>query len=448
MPKAFDVIVLGAGSAGLATAFRAAHHGARVALFEPDLLGGTCIHRGCVPKKAMWFAAQLARQQVLAVAYGFALEHAPLQWGKFFDQRQRYVDGITGRYRERLEKAGIERIERKARLVAANAVVDDSGERWQAAHIVIATGARPRRVDMPGFELGLLSDDMFELRELPGRIAVVGGGYVGVEFAGMLQALGCQVHLFADEHMLASFDAELVDALAELMKAQGIGITGSVRVTAARKHADGISLDGNDLALEGRFDSVLWALGRVPNTERLGLDELRVATDKAGHVLVDNGQNTTVRGVYAVGDACQHKPLTPVAVAAGRRLADRLFGDMPDSRMDYENIPSAVFAEPPLAAVGLTEVQARERHGSTVSVHRSSFTPMQWGVVNRTERSVMKVVCVGEDERVVGVHLLGAGAEEMLQGFAVAVRLGVCKRDLDAAVPIHPTSAEELLLLP
>lgn len=448
MKKSHDLIVLGAGSAGLAIAFRAAGHGAKVALFDPAASGGTCIHRGCVPKKVMWYAAGLAQAQDLAVEYGFAVTPGALDWTRFFDMRQRFVDGITTRYDERLEKAGIERVALSGRLDGEGGVIDSDGGRWQAPHIVIATGARPRSLDIPGFELGMQSDDMFKLRELPRRIAVVGGGYVGVEFAGMLNALGCSVSLLVNGPMLGSFDAELVDALAEHMSDQGIHLVKPVQVTAARRGAGGIELTTDERPLDRSYDAVLWAVGRVPNSEKLGLEDLSIDRDSHGHVRVDNQQNTSVDGVYAIGDVTARKALTPVAVAAGRCLAERLFGGQADAQMDYDNIPSVVFAEPPMGTVGLTEAQARERHGDQVSVFRSSFTPMQQAVAGeRGTKSIIKMVCMGPDQRVVGIHIFGPGADEMLQGFAVAVKMGARKSDFDATVAIHPTSSEELVLM-
>lgn len=448
MPKSHDLIVLGAGSAGLAVAFRAARQGAKVALFDPAALGGTCIHRGCVPKKVTWYAAGLAQAQDLAAAYGFGLTKGALDWPRFYDLRQRFVDGITGRYEKRLDESGIERVALAGHLAGDGVVIDSEGARWQAPHIVIATGARPRSLDIPGFELGMQSDDMFELRELPSRFAVVGGGYIGVEFACMLRALGCSVSLLVNGPMLEGFDAELVDALAEHVTGQGIELVRSVQVTAARRGASGIELTTDDLPLKHSYDAVLWAVGRVPNSENLALDAAGIERDEKGHVLVDEQQNTSAAGVYAIGDVTGRKALTPLAVAAGRCLARRLFEGQDEARMDYDNVPSVVFAEPPMGSVGLTEAQARKRHGDQVSVFRSTFTPMQRAVTGENSaQSVMKMVCMGPDQRVVGIHILGPGADEMLQGFAVAVKMGACKRDFDNTVAIHPTSAEELVLM-
>ncbi|HXD38274.1 MAG TPA: glutathione-disulfide reductase [Rhodanobacter sp.] len=447
MTASHDLIVLGAGSGGLATAFRAAKHGARVALLEPRELGGTCVHRGCVPKKALWIAAQWAQEQQWARSLGFASQPGPLDWKHFRDVRAAYIDAISRRYAERLQQAGVQLLPQAARFIAADTVELADGVRLQAAQIVIATGARPRTLDVPGFELGMVSDDIFALESPPHRVAVVGGGYVAVEFAGLLRALGCAVDVLAHDRLLGGFDAELVHALGEQMQGQGIAVHLRSKVRAARRVAAGILLDDAALGEHGPYDTLLWAVGRVPNTASLDLAGIGVALDRDGHVLTDAWQATNVAGIHAVGDVTGRRALTPVAVAAGRQLADRLFGGRSEAHLDYTNIPSVVFSKPPLGAVGLTEHEARKRHGNAVSIHRSRFTPMAWALAGKREQSLMKLVCVGDDERVVGIHLLGPGADEMLQGFAVAVKLGVRKRDLDATVAIHPTSAEELVLM-
>ena len=322
-----------------------------------------------------------------------------------------------------------------------------SGNELRATQIVIATGARPRRLDVPGFDLGMVSDDIFALRTLPRRIAVVGGGYIAVEFAGLLRALGSEVSLHVRSRLLSGFDTELVDALEERMRGQGIAITHHVQVAGLRRANDGIVLDDAVNGEFGPYDAVLWALGRVPNSDRLDLDAAGVRVDDEGHVIVDDWQNSTIPGICAVGDVTGREELTPVAVAAGRHLADRLFGGRPQSRLDYENVPTVVFAEPPMAKVGLTETQARELHGDGLRVYRSRFTPMQWALTGHGSKTIMKVLCAGDDERVVGIHVLGAGADEMLQGFAVAMQMGLRKRDMDDTVAIHPSSAEELVLM-
>jgi glutathione reductase (NADPH) len=447
MSERFDLIVLGAGSGGLSVAQRAARLGARIALFDADALGGTCVNRGCVPKKAMWYAAQIADMHRLAAEIGFETAPMRLDWARFRQLRDRYIAGIRQRYAARLDTAGIRVVPEAARLVSADTVVTEQGLQASAPHIVIATGTSPRRLDIPGFELGMLSDDIFALDAPPQHIAIVGGGYVAVEFACLMHALGCKVDLLVREHLLACFDRELVEALTAQMQARGIRVLHRTQIKVARGRPDAVTLQAADGGEYGVYDAVLWAVGRLPNSSGIGLENLGVACDGEGHVLVDAFQNTSLPGIYAVGDVTDRKALTPVAVAAGRALADRLIGGDADAKFDDSAIPSVVFAEPPLGTVGLTEQQAHARYGDAVSVHSGRYTPLLLMVAGRSEQSVVKLVCVGEDRKVVGIHVLGPGSDELLQGFAVALQKGLYWRDLKAAIAIHPTAAEELLLL-
>jgi glutathione reductase (NADPH) len=447
MSEHFDLIVLGAGSGGLSAAQRAARLGASVALFDPDALGGTCVNRGCVPKKAMWYAAQIADMHRLGREIGFDAAPLRLDWARFRTLRDQYIAGIRHRYATRLELAGIRVIDEVARLVSKDTVITTKGVQASAPHIVIATGARPRRLDIPGFELGIVSDQIFALDAPPQHIAVVGGGYVAVEFACVLSGLGCQVDLLVRENMLTGFDLELVEALAVQMQAHGIRIVRNTQIKSARGQPGKVTLEATDGIDYGIYDTVLWAIGRVPNSEGFGLEALGVERDGHGHVLVDAHQNTNVQGLYAVGDVTDRKALTPVAVAAGRALADRLIGHQPGVTFDESAIPSVVFSEPPLGAVGLTEQQARARYGDAVNVHTGRYTPLLWMVAGRSEQSVVKLVTIGEARKVVGIHVLGPGSDELLQGFAVAMQKGLDWHDLKTAIAIHPTAAEELLLL-
>jgi glutathione reductase (NADPH) len=446
MSSDHDLIVLGAGSGGLATALRAARHGARVVVVEQGPIGGTCVNVGCVPKKAMWYAAQMAEMQQLAVDYGFASTPGALDWPAFVDRRQAYIDRIHASYRQRLADWKVELVEARGQLDDPRTVTA-GGRTLRAPHIAIATGARPRRLDTPGFELGIVSDGFFDLRACPRRVAIIGGGYISVELGGVLRALGAEVTIHARGHLMHGFDAQMSLALGEAMRAQGIDIHYQCSVGAVRRQGDALVLDCSAGTRMGPYDMVLWAVGRIPNSEGFGLREAGVALDAGGHIQVDARQNTSVDGVYALGAATDRLALTPVAVAAGRCLAERLFGGDADAFLDYENIPSVVFGHPPLGGVGLTEQAARELHGEAVRCYSAQFVPMQLALSDRPQPTLMKLVCAGVDERVVGVHVLGPGADEMLQGFAVALRLGARKADFDATVAIHPTSAEELVLM-
>ena len=447
MTERFDLIVLGAGSGGLATAMRAAQHGARVAMLDPGKLGGTCVNVGCVPKKALWYAGQLAHAQTLAGEYGFKLTRGDFDWEGFRRLRDDYIAGIKERYETRLEAANICWLRKAGRFVQPDIITTSSGDALQAPHIVIATGARSRRLDLPGFDLGLLSDDIFALTTQPRRVAVVGGGYIAMEFAGLLNALGSEVTVHARGRPLGGFDAEMVNGLQQRMSALGVRFSHDVSVRELRRVDDALMLDDATTGSCGPYDAVLWAVGREPNTESLGLDGVGVKLGMHGRIVVDAWQNTSAKGIYAVGDVCENRELTPVAVAAGRRLADRLFGGQPDARLEHKQIASVVFGEPPMAMVGMTEEQARALHGPAVKIYRSEFTPLQWAVAKHAGKTLMKLVCIGEDEEVAGIHVLGLGAEEMLQGFAVAMKLGLRKRDLDDTVAIHPSSAEELVTM-
>jgi glutathione reductase (NADPH) len=445
----YDVVVLGGGSGGLAAAFRAAAHGARVALLEPGELGGTCVNVGCVPKKAMWLAADLAGRIELAKALGFDVPPPRLSWPELITHRQGYIANIHASYRRRLDADGVVLVPRRGRLRDAHTVVCSDGIAISAAQIVIATGARPRWPDIEGAQLGGVSDDFFKLCDAPARVAVVGGGYIAVELAGLLQALGSRVALFVQgRRLLERFDPELTAQLAENLRHQGVRLHFDVRVDRLARDQDGqLRLHGAGAPDGAAFDQVLFAIGRRANTDDLGLEALGIGIGEHGEILVDERQTSAVPNIHAVGDVAGKVGLTPVAIATARTLMDRLFGGRPDALMDYANVPTVVFSHPPLGQVGLGEDEARARHGDAVRVYRSSFRPMLQALADSPQRSLFKLVCVGEEERVVGVHLLGEGADEMLQGFAVAVKMGATKRQFDDTVAIHPTSAEEVVLM-
>jgi glutathione reductase (NADPH) len=451
MTDNFDLIVLGGGSGGLAAAFRAAQHGARVALIAEGPLGGTCVNVGCVPKKAMWLAADLAHRMELARALGFDLPdtHIALDWPAFIAHRQRYITNIHASYHQRLDAAGIALLPHRGRLLASDRVECSDGVRLRAESILLATGGRPRIPTLPGHELALDSDGFFRLNAAPERVAIVGAGYIAVELAGVLQSLGSMVDIFVRRHrLLESFDEDVTAQLLEDQRQHGIHCRFDYSLASLRSDTPGkIILRDVHGADSESYDTVILATGRRPNSDDLGLEAVGVAVDASGHIGVDALQATSVRGIYAIGDVSSDIALTPVAIAAGRRLMDRLFGNKPDAQMNYADIATVVFSHPPIGKVGLTEVEARVAFGDAVRVYRASFRPMLHALAESPQRSLFKLVCVGEDERVVGIHLLGEGADEILQGFAVALKLGIRKRDLDDTVAIHPTSAEELVLM-
>jgi glutathione reductase (NADPH) len=445
----FDLIVLGGGSGGLAAAFRAAHHGARVAMLEPGLLGGTCVNVGCVPKKAMWLAADIAGKLAMAPTLGFDTAPATLDWNVFVAHRQRYIANIHDSYRKRLDAAGIATLPVHGKLIDAQTVACSDGVRLRAPQVLLATGGRPQRPSIPGAELGLVSDDFFNFCHAPARVAIVGGGYIAVELAGVLQALGSRVDLFVrGRRLLSWFDEDLTSQLAEDYRQHGVHLHFDYPLQSIER-ADGerVRLRDSHGAMSEPFDALILATGRRPNSDGIGLEQAGVAVDALGHVVVDDFQRSSVAGIHAVGDVCSKVALTPVAIAAARRLMDRLFGGKPDAKLDYADIATVVFAHPPLGMVGLTEAAARLQHGDAVRTYRAGFRPMLHALADSPQRSLFKLVCVGEEERVVGIHLLGEGSDEILQGFAVALKCGIRKRDLDDVVAIHPTSAEEVVLM-
>ena len=447
--RQFDLLVVGGGSGGLATAQRAAEYGARVALFEPARLGGTCVNVGCVPKKVMWNAAELKSALSHAPYYGFDVKTGGHDWPKLKRGRDAYVLRLNGIYERNLDKKGIVTIRAAARLKGAGEVVDANGEVYRAKHVLIATGGRPRIPPVPGCELGINSDGFFELEELPRRVAVVGSGYIAVELAGVLHALGSAVTLvIRHDKLLRHFDSLLAEKLMAAMTASGIEVATKMSTVALTREGGSLTLEAADGRTYPKFDTVVWAIGRRPNVEDVGLASAGIELDAEGYIDVDKYQNTSAPGVYAVGDVCGEPELTPVAIAAGRRLADRVFGGMTDRHLSYDVIPSVVFSHPPIGTVGLTEDEARKRFpNEPIRVYKSEFVSMFYALTEVKPQTAMKLVCVGADERVVGCHVIGLGADEMIQGFAVAVTMGARKRDFDDTIAIHPTSAEELVTM-
>lgn len=444
----FDFVVLGGGSGGVASARRAAALGKRVALVEAARLGGTCVNVGCVPKKIMWSAASLVEAMHDAKGYGFGSVTPELDWTRLKRGRDEYVAFLNGVYRRNLENEGVRRIDGFGRFVAKG-VLEVNGERLTADHVLVATGGKPSVPDVPGAELGRTSDGFFELTERPRRVAIAGAGYIAVELAGILRGLGSEVTLVMRGDLpLKTFDQTLADELVEHMAESEIVILRRSELARVdRTDMDERVLTTRDGRRLGPFDCFIWAIGRVPLTAGIGLETLGVRTDRDGHLVVDDFQCTSVPGLYAVGDVTGRVPLTPVAIAAGRRLADRLFGGEPDARLDYENVPTVVFSHPPIGSVGLSEEEARSRHGAAVKVYTRRFVSLHYALTDHKPKTTVKLVTVGADERVVGIHVIGLGADEMIQGFAVALKMGARKADLDRTVAIHPTGAEELVTL-
>lgn len=447
-PKHYDLIAIGGGSGGLSVAERAASYGAKCAVVEANRLGGTCVNVGCVPKKVMWYGAAIAHQLGEVADYGFRIRREGFDWAELVRRREAYISGINTWYHTYLEDSDVDELVGRARFLDAR-TLEVAGQRYTADHIVVSTGGHPTVPAIPGAEHGITSDGFFALERRPENVAVIGAGYIAVELAGTLRALGAEVSQYLrKEHFLGRFDAMLREALMEQMLEDGVNIFPRTQVQEIVREADGtLTLVCDHGQRTAGFDTVIWAIGRTPNTAGLDLAAAGVILDADGHIPTDHLQNTNVKGIYAVGDVTGRMPLTPVAIAAARRLADRLFGGQAERYLPYENIPTVVFSHPPIGTVGLTESEAREIHGEAVKVYQTRFTSMYYALTERKVKTAMKLVTVGAKEKVVGVHIIGPGADEMLQGFAVAVRMGATKRDLDDTVAIHPTSAEELVTM-
>lgn len=444
----YDLIAVGGGSGGIATCNRAGSYGARCLVIESDpVLGGTCVNRGCVPKKVMWYAGATAHALRDAEGYGFDVTVNGFDWTSLVEKRQQYISNINNAYANYLGKNNVTTLSGYATLVDKNTVEVD-GKRYSAERIVLAPGGYARVPDIPGKELGMTSDGFFELTEQPKAVLVLGAGYIAVEIAGMMQAMGSQVSLaIRHQSFLREFDHLLQEKLMDEMLSEGLHVEKGFTAAKLEKTASGISATGeNGVTLEG-FDAVIFAVGRAPATDGLGLENAGVEKDKRGYIPVDKYQETNVPGIFAIGDVTGQAELTPVAIAAGRRLADRIYDNQEGRHMDYSLIPTVVFSHPPMGTVGLTEEQARAEYGDAVKVYESTFTAMYNSFTPHKSKTAMKLIVTGIDEKVVGIHMIGLAADEMMQGFAVAMRMGATKRDLDDTVAIHPTSGEELVTM-
>lgn len=447
MNKHYDYLVIGGGSGGIASARRAAAHGAKVLLIEKQRMGGTCVNVGCVPKKVMWNTSRIAEVLHDAKGYGFDIETRGFDWSTIKSARDNYIARLNQIYHQGLDESKVDKIQGVGKFLSPNEIAVD-GDTYSADHILVATGGHPILPNIEGAQHGITSDGFFELTTLPKKVVTVGAGYIAVELAGVLHELGAEVTmLLRKDAFLREFDEALRDTLMELTEASGVKIRRQTQITRVEKMQEGLSLEINNGEKINNVDCLLWAIGRAPNTADLDLHLAGVEIDEKAHVTTDEYQNTNVENIYAVGDVTRRTALTPVAIAAGRRLADRLFGGQIDAHLDYENIPSVVFSHPPIGTVGLTEQQARQKFADDIKVYHSRFTNMYYSVLDRKTPTVMKLITQGPEEKVVGCHILGDFADEIIQGFAVAVKIGAKKRDLDNTVAIHPTAAEELVTL-
>lgn len=451
--RQFDFLVIGGGSGGLASARRAASYGAKVALFESGRLGGTCVNVGCVPKKVMWAAATLNESMHDASGYGISGgDKTSFDWATLKTNRDTYIKRLNGIYQRNLDKDNVTVIPHHAQFVDGNPKQIQAGDEvFEAPHVLIACGGAPAVPEIPGKEHIATSDDFFnKLDVLPKKAAIVGAGYIAVELAGVLNALGSDTSLLIRHEMpLRQFDHMLQEELKAGMIDAGVRVEESTNVTAIEKQQDGsFTLKTKEnRTLEG-FDYVIYAIGRGPLSHKLNIDTVGIETNKRGHVLSNEFEETNVNGVYALGDVNGKVELTPVAIAAGRKLSDRLFGGKSGAKMDYETIPTVVFSHPVIGTCGLSEQEAVDKYGADqITFYRSKFTNMYHAVTERKTKTAFKIVCQGPQEKVVGLHLFGIGSDEILQGFGVAMKMGATKADFDSVVAIHPSSAEEVVTM-
>lgn len=446
--KEYDIIAIGGGSGGIATMNRAGEHGAKAAVIEEKKLGGTCVNVGCVPKKIMWYGAQIAESfHHYGPDYGFTSSDVQFDFAKLRQNREAYIDRARSSYDESFKRNGVDLIEGRAHFVDSH-TVSVNGELIRAKHIVIATGAHPSIPTIPGAELGGSSDDVFAWEQLPESVAILGAGYIAVELAGVLRALGVKTDLFVRrDRPLRTFDSYIVEGLVNEMEKTGLPLHTHKVPVKLEETEEGITIHFED-GSSHTASQVIWATGRRPNVDGLELEKAGVTLNQRGFIQVDEYQNTVVDGIYALGDVTGEKELTPVAIKAGRTLSERLFNGKTNARMDYTTIPTVVFSHPAIGTVGLTEDQAIKEYGQdNIKVYKSSFASMYSAVTNHRQESLFKLITAGADEKVVGLHGLGYGVDEMIQGFAVAIKMGATKADFDATVAIHPTASEEFVTM-
>jgi glutathione reductase (NADPH) len=447
LAEEYDLLVIGGGSGGLAHAQRAAEYGARAGVIEYGPLGGTCVNVGCVPKKVMWYAAEMQHHLEHAADYGFGIDVSGHDWASLKARRDAYVTRLNDIYERNLDRRGVEYIQGAAHFVDPHTLAVGD-ELYRADRIAIATGGRPMVPDIPGAGYGIVSDGFFTLEERPQRVLIAGSGYIAVELGGVFNALGSDVNIVVrKEGIVRSFDAMLGEEVMLAMQNSGIRFDTRVIPASVEKQDDGLVMTSEDGRRFGPVDCVLWAIGREANSDTLTLDAAGVKTDAQGFIPVDKFQATNVDHIFALGDVTGAQALTPVAIAAGRRLADRIYGKMEGRHLDYRLVPTVIFSHPPMGTIGMTEAEARAEHGDTVKVYQARFTAMYYALGEKKQPSVMKLITAGGDERIVGCHVIGDGADEMMQGFAVAIRMGATKKDFDDTVAIHPTSAEEFVTM-
>ena len=447
--REYDIIAIGGGSGGSATMNRAAMHGAKAAVIEGNIIGGTCVNVGCVPKKVMWYGAQVSETlKNYAADYGYTIGETSFDFKILRKNREAYIERSRQAFSNNFNRNGVDYIEGYARFVDKN-TVEVNGEHIRAKHIVIATGSYAFVPNVPGSELGGTSDDVFAWEELPESVSIIGAGYIAVELAGVLHALGVKTDLFVRKGgPLRGFDQGIVEVLVEEMKKNGQPLhTHKVPQKLEKLDNGDIQIHFED-GTTHTSQKVIWAVGRKANVQQLNLEAAGVELTERGFIQVDEYQNTTTPGIYALGDVSGEKELTPVAIKAGRTLAERLFNGKTDAKMDYELIPTVVFSHPAIGSIGLTQEQAEAKYGTeNIKVYQSTFAGMYSAITVHRQMTKLKLITLGEEEKVIGLHGIGEGIDEMIQGFAVAVKMGATKADFDATVAIHPTASEEFVTM-
>ncbi len=442
----YDLFVIGAGSAGVRAARIAAKYGAKVAVAEEYRVGGTCVIRGCVPKKLFVYASRFAEEFEDAVGFGWTSDRVSFDWSVLLENKDKEIDRLNKAYIRNLEGVGAELMMERAHVQDRNTIRLASGRIVTAKYILIATGAAPFVPrHLPGHELAITSNEMFQLEKLPRRICIVGGGYIAVEFAGIMQGLGVEtILIYRGEQILRGFDQDLRDHLSAEMQKKGIEIRTRADITKIEKSGDGVRITLEDGAVFGA-GHIMFATGRIPNVAGLGLENAGVDITPHYAVKVDDYSRTNIDNIYAVGDVTNRVNLTPVAIREGQAFADHVFGERHE-KVDHTRIPTAVFSQPEIGTIGLTEAQARKVHAK-IDIYKTSFRPMKHTLSGRDERMLMKLVVDGESDRVLGCHICGEGAGEMAQLLGISIRLGARKSDFDATMAVHPTSSEELVTM-
>ena len=447
--REYDIIAIGGGSGGSATMNRAAMHGAKAAVIEGNIIGGTCVNVGCVPKKVMWYGAQVSETlKNYAADYGYTIGETSFDFKTLRKNREAYIERSRQAFSNNFNRNGIDYIEGYARFVDKN-TVEVNGELIRAKHIVIATGSYAFVPNVPGSELGGTSDDVFAWEELPESVSIIGAGYIAVELAGVLHGLGVKTDLFVRKGgPLRGFDQGIVEVLVEEMKKNGQPLhTHKVPQKLEKLDNGDIQIHFED-GTTHTSQKVIWAVGRKANVSQLNLEAAGVALNERGFIQVDEYQNTTTPGIYALGDVSGEKELTPVAVKAGRTLSERLFNGKTDAKMDYELIPTVVFSHPAIGSIGLSQEQAEAKYGAeNIKVYESNFAGMYSAITVHRQMTKLKLITLGEEEKIIGLHGIGEGVDEMIQGFAVALKMGATKADFDATVAIHPTASEEFVTM-